>query len=322
MPIDGKVNSFIRFGKLTVVLIYLVVLAGGIVRATGSGMGCPDWPKCFDRWIPPTQVSELPGNYQEIYADRGYASVEFNAVKTWIEYINRLLGVLVGFSILLFFCFSLYFLSKSKLIVILAFISFVLVGFQGWLGALVVSSLLAEWMITIHMLVALIIVLLVLFTIAYAKYVLVEAYRYEVPVHNYKLLYSGYVLVLVVLIQVLLGTQVREGVDQLLKAGVVRTEWINQLGVYFHFHRIVGILTLVSIIFWVRYVDEFYASTGNLVSRLIISSLVIETLAGLILAYFDLPAWIQPIHLLMGTVLIGLIGYKMTSLQLRSFKTV
>ena len=59
-------------------------------------MGCPDWPKCFGRMIPPTQASELPFNYQEIYKEKLHGQVEFNPTKTWIEYLNRLLGALTG----------------------------------------------------------------------------------------------------------------------------------------------------------------------------------------------------------------------------------
>src|SRR4051812_21400999 len=134
----SKATSKARFQKinlLSIIVLFILILAGGVVRSTGSGMGCPDWPKCFARFVPPTNVSELPADYKEKYvAGRvaknqrfaktldvfGYSDLarriredrsilipeEFNAAKTWVEHINRLVGVLSGFCVLLTVIYS------------------------------------------------------------------------------------------------------------------------------------------------------------------------------------------------------------------------
>jgi hypothetical protein len=92
---QARLRRLVRWNQATLVVVLLLILAGGIVRSSGSGMGCPDWPLCFGQVIPPLVESDLPANYQEIYAERGYADTRFNALKTWTEYLNRLLGAVM-----------------------------------------------------------------------------------------------------------------------------------------------------------------------------------------------------------------------------------
>ncbi len=179
--------SKLRFQKtnlITIILLFTLILAGGIVRSTGSGMGCPDWPKCFGQYIPPTDASELPKDYKQKYvAGRleknqrfanildlfGYGDLarriredksilvpeEFNAAKTWTEYVNRLLGEITGLFLLFTAIFSFSYRRENKLIVFLCILNVILVGFQAWLGSIVVSTNLVAWIVTGHMMLAL-----------------------------------------------------------------------------------------------------------------------------------------------------------------------
>ncbi len=77
---DQAAARFRRLGTLTIFAVYFVILVGGVVRASGAGMGCPDWPTCFGKWVPPTEEAQLPANYHQIYAERGYENTQFNPV--------------------------------------------------------------------------------------------------------------------------------------------------------------------------------------------------------------------------------------------------
>lgn len=222
--------------KITIVSVCLVICAGGFVRMTGSGMGCPDWPKCFGYWIPPTDVSQLPLDYKEQYSERGYDKLDFNVFNTWTEYVNRLLGALAGF-----FCLGLLiisiFISNTRLI-LFSFFLVLLMGFQGWMGAQVVASVLSPYKITIHYLIALFILSLLFFmyrsTLPIAKDTLISI--------NKKVLLFG---IFISISQIVLGTQVRESVDQLL-ISYDRISIISHLPITFEYHRTMAWLVLVS----------------------------------------------------------------------------
>ena len=154
-------KKFPKIVQYAIISLYLIFLAGSIVRMTGSGMGCPDWPKCFGYYIPPTseeQITWKPNtefkegfiiikdevlfvaendlitadnfetkNWSE-YTKHDYT--KFNKFHTWTEYINRLVSVLAGFVFLFLLYGSLKFWKENKTITLLSFGAFLLMLFE------------------------------------------------------------------------------------------------------------------------------------------------------------------------------------------------
>ncbi len=299
---------FRRLGFWTVGAIYFLILVGGIVRATGSGMGCPDWPKCFGTWIPPTDISQLPSNYKEIYGEKLKGEVEFNVVKTWIEYVNRLIGVVIGFLVFGTFVSSFVTFRKTdKTIVSLSLLATILVAFEGWLGSKVVSSELHPVMITLHMILSVVIVFILLYAVA-------RSYNYVIKVEDVADKSSLSFLVSVAIFfttgQVLLGTQVREVVDQVasIMGDALRSEWTANLGGKFQMHALFSIvIVLINLLIYYRINKSI--NTKGLLSKfvnLLLITIGIELVSGLSLAYLGFPKLMQPIHLTLGTLAIGI----------------
>lgn len=350
LQISPQVRRFRFVGMMTVVAVYLLILVGGVVRSTGSGMGCPDWPKCFGSWVPPTKISQLPANYKEVYTAQrvaknqklartlqrmGFAQVagsifahptqyietDFNPVKTWIEYVNRLLGALIGVFVFLTVVFALPYWRRDRPVFWLALASFLLTGVQGYLGSLVVSTNLLPVMVTIHMALALLIVALLLYAVDRAQWgrsglagqvrptwaapQLGGAKEAKRPGAGLQLcLWSA---ILLTFWQIVLGTQVREQVDVVSAAAgyLHRETWVTQLGSSFSIHRTVSALVLLLNIY-VGY--ELWRLAQPQLQRLVAATMGIiglEILAGLVLASFALPAAVQPVHLMLATVLFG-----------------
>jgi len=322
---------------ITVIAVYLLILVGGVVRSTGSGMGCPDWPKCFGSWVPPTNVDQLPENYQEIYANKrieknerfvsmlhsmGFhnkaqeikndksilVEEEFNATKTWIEYVNRLLGAIIGLLIIGTFLYSLPLWKLDRPLVILSLFNIILVIFQGWIGSIVVSTNLLHWMITLHMVLALLLVCLLLY-VHYRSYKL--AYPVQPKTDRVNWLYAVLMVSFVLTnIQVVLGTQVREQVDIVAAqfGNLFRSEWVGHLGDYFLVHRSFSIVLMLVHVLFIYGVYKHAYRNSNIFrwSQILVLMIVLEIVTGVGLSYFALPAFLQPIHLAVGSLIVGL----------------
>lgn len=299
------VQLFRKFGVLTILAVIGLIFVGGFVRASGAGMGCPDWPKCFGMWVPPTSVDQLPVDYQAIFGAKLKGEIEFNAVKTWIEYLNRLLGVLVGFFIFLTLIFSYraYFKTNSS-IFYLSLAAFLLVLFEGWLGAKVVSSELLPGLITVHMLVA--VLILGILVLAILKTYFLEGFIKELDnIRDIRF------LILIVLLfsigQIIFGTQIREGIDLAQKSlGYdMRHLWINSVVGKVNFHAILGIaLLVIQFLINSKIQGRFKGLPISIYSTRTLVFIILSIISGSILRFFEFPAFAQPIHLTLGVVVL------------------
>ena len=316
--------------KISIVLIYLIIIAGAIVRMTGSGMGCPDWPKCFGYYIPPTNESQilwqpntfynkgtiviyndalkvanknfntdLEFNYKhwEAYTKHDYA--KFNVWHTWIEYINRLVTVVSGLPILLVFISSFWYRKINKQIPIVATFVILAMLFQAWLGKVVVDSNLLPFRITVHMMVAFLILgllLYLLFLVNPIKSILKYSKRFKIILGS---------ALLITVIQVVLGTQVRQYVDEQIKifGDIMKNKWLDPPSLIFYIHRSLSIL-VVLINGWIFLkLKELGNDLKKIYMVLILISL--EAFTGILMYYFDFPWASQPAHILLASLLFG-----------------
>ncbi len=320
--------------KTALISVYVIFLAGSVVRMTGSGMGCPDWPKCFGYYIPPTEEEQItwqPNNeYQEgmiiiknetlfvaknnlktndsfqqnnwkKYTKHNYA--KFNKYHTWTEYINRLSSAIAGIFFLLLIITSTKFWKENKEITLLSFAAFLLMIFEAWLGKTVIDSNLKPAIITIHMVFGLFIIALLL-RIQFIISVKNTRFKYH-STFNKLLLFAA----LFSLIQIAMGTQVRQFIDEQVKLFGFENKNYSLLNpnFKFYFHRSFTI-AIVLVNLGMLYLNQLY-NLGYKLVNWIVAFIFLETLTGLLMYYADFPMGTQAIHLLSGAILFGLQFY-------------
>jgi cytochrome c oxidase assembly protein subunit 15 len=276
-------------------------------------MGCPDWPKCFGQYIPPTDISQLPADYKVRFMVKGKEIADFDAFKTWTEYINRLLGALLGVVIFALCISSLSFRRTNKTNIVLSLLLLIVTGFVGWLGSVVVKTDLEPVKITIHMLTAFVILALAVATVHRANIFTpseerVQSSSLTLPSWITPLLLTSLAITLT---QVMLGTQVREEIDTIAKTLEYRWRdlWVQQLSSVFVVHRTVSWLVLCvnGVIVWKIIQSTQAVATKYKVLRrsvgIIALGILAEIALGTTLVYFAMPKSAQPAHLLGASII-------------------
>lgn len=316
------------FAKASLILVYLVIVAGALVRMTGSGMGCPDWPKCFGYYIPPTSeetlqwqpersfekgqviiyeqgllvalndfttTNEIDLSQWEPYTKHDYAV--FNPYHTWVEFLNRLVGAIAGLATLVLAFFSLRYWKENKWVPLLAIAIVIGMGFQAWLGATVVYSVLAPVKITTHMLMALLIVAAI-----------IQLMQLLSPTKNTQKYHPAFhrsiaALVVIILIQTVFGTQVREYVDHQLEAAVLKENWLSAPSIIFYIHRSFSLIPL-GLALYAFWIHKKSGLTFTGINR-VLGLMLIAVLTGMAMYYIDFPWGSQPLHLVIAALLFG-----------------
>jgi len=317
-------NIYRRIGLITCSSVFLLFLLGGLVRATGSGMGCPDWPKCFGLLAPPTCECELPNNYQEIFkakrekkvakflktlrafglnekadliaADKNlYLQHKFDPLKAWIEYINRLFGVLSGLlAVLLLACSFLY--KSLKPTRLWAVVGFVMLILNAWLGSIVVTTNLLPGIVSLHFLLA--------FLCLFAFILSIQKVSPVLHIHNHDSHLNWRLLFWLVFVVVLLGTWSREQVDILKNTNILYLDgnamgMLNfpKMGIAFVIHRYVPLLILIWAVYQYYKLKSFHWGFVAVLSLLQIS-------LGVIHIVYVVPSWTQIGHVFIGSALL------------------
>ena len=274
-------NAYLKLNWLSIFFIFLLFVIGGLVRSTGSGMGCPDWPKCFGEYVPPTSESELPVNYEDFFTNQRVQKTErfvsllkkigltdkaaeienntslneshqFNVLKAYVEYINRLWGAVTGIIVFACFLLSIPYLRNNKKVFIFTTLGFISVFLNALLGAVVVNSNLIGGIVTAH------------FIAAFASICFFIIARHFAQPFPSSILTSGqkrmaFFLMILIAIQVILGAELRELYDVLnhvLNFG----EKTNALAPAFQYHGLLGILTAIMAIYQLIKIPKTYKS--------------------------------------------------------------
>lgn len=301
-------NLYKKWALATFILSFIVILAGGIVRTTHSGMGCPDWPTCFGQWIPPTDADQLPPDFEK-YLSKQDIDHSFNAFHTWVEYVNRLVGVLLGLFGLIQFILAFRNRKTERSGFRLSLLFLVVVILTGLFGAIVVKLNLAHASITIHLFFAIVLAIVQLL-------LCMELYkRRKIIAVNSKIKSYFLITAVIIVLQIVLGTLVRIYVDD-ISAGLNyehRELWLAALPTIFLIHRTMSWLVLGAVLFCAWKTFNIKEVKQKAIGLLGIT--IFNVVLGIILFYFEMPSVAQPLHLLMACVAIAQCAYIIFSLK-------
>lgn len=314
-------SFFQKIATAALVSVIFLIFVGAIVRVSGAGMGCPDWPKCWGRYIPPTRVEQVDlskldfARFERAAARHGrdpatvtpeHILENFNPVHTWTEFVNRLSSLPVGFFSMAALVLALLRERGRPSVPIAAFASVVLVGLNAWMGAEVVSSDLKPGVLTVHMALAMLTVLPMTY-VAWRGCERPWGIAGGPKVAGQMRLWVGGLLLLT-FFEGVLGTRIRELNTVMAKSheGLGRSEWIAVLEESWSYliHRSFSWLILVAAVAaWWR--ARQVGPPGRTATG-VVAVVVAQMVLGLVMARVEIHPVVQVLHLGLSGILLSL----------------
>jgi len=305
------------FAWISTFATFLLLFTGGLVRVSGAGLGCPDWPKCFGRWWPPTSADQLPPDID--------ASL-FNFTLAWIEYGNRLLGMMIGLLILTTAILAIRDARKYPRVLIPILSATVLVAYVGWQGGQVVASGLEPLLVAAHLMLSMGIALLLLYSALQLRFIR-HPYAERKPSYPAKLGIWLTVTFVIAIVQTGLGTQLRGAIKMIMEVEPLggHTMWTNAIGPISMIHQTVGVLTALlvmhSAVTLIRRAEQptplvYQASIGA------VATAFGMLLIGVSMVLFGYQPILQVFHLWLAALLLGSLLIMLVSVRYNLLPTI
>lgn len=294
-------KSYRLLAIAALVAVFILIFLGGLVRVSGAGLGCPDWPRCFGSWVPPVSVDQLPPEFDPS---------TFNFTLAWIEYFNRLFGMATGLLIAVVAVIAIVNFRHIKGILIPSVFAAILVAFQGWQGGQVVERELESILVSTHFVLALLIAALLVIAVQRSYYEDHPEERSE----RFPILTRGMIVFVGLLAsgQILLGTHVREQIEQALVAHplVFGSDLLAYLEGLFNLHMTLGVVTAAAIWFVSFKIVGGRKDVPPLLNQIVwalIGMSFIQILVGLGMYILDMPPVLKVLHLWSAAVMFALL---------------
>jgi len=316
-----------RFQKLAVaalVSVIVLMFVGAIVRVTGAGMGCPDWPTCWGCLIPPTKVeqvdfSKLPiekfqRKAQRLGRDPATITAEslrqdFNPRHVWTEFLNRLASLPVGLFTLAMFIAAFWQREKRPLVFWMTFTALVTVLVNAWMGARVVYSGLSPGVLTAHLALAMSLIGMLVYGAWRGTARPWRIEMAEAPLSRLRTIVT--VLLVVTVAEGIIGSQVREMTDELAKMHVnaPRMSWTGELEESWKYlaHRSFSWVVLGTTL-WAWLLTKRHRIGGAGRVETVVFGIVLSQMAlGLVMSQIHIYSWVQVLHVGLAAILLAFI---------------